>query len=291
MSGRRPLALAAALTLVACGLPGTAPPPSAAPSAAPAADPRVTRARELLKQAESEPLPTPPPPPSPRPRNWAPDPAPAFKPAEVEAIRLLEEAAAADPKRPEAHDILARLLDPHAARRHQEVQAAGKKKPPPAPPDQGIDASPARVTRAYRAAIEATPGAAPPQIEPMIAFATRVGDLDSADWAYQERIRRARENLSAGPLLAYADFLMEVRKDPLAAAEQYRNVLLWRPDDAGVKARLAGIYLELARGHLEKREYAAADSRVKEAARYVGPGSPHEATLADYRSRLSAIRR
>jgi len=290
MTDRRRLVLAAAVVLASCGIPGTSAPPPPAASPAAALDPRVARARELLKQAESEPLPVAPLPPSPRPRNWVPEPAPAFKPGEVEAVRLLEEAAAADKSRPEAHELLAQVLEPAVLRRHQEVQAAGKKKPPAPPPDQGVEASPARVSRAYRAAIEATPGAGP-LLDRLIAYATRVGDLEAADWAYQERIRRARENAGAGPLAAYGDFLLDVKKDPLAAAEQYRNVVLWTPGDTRVKGRLTGIYLDMARAHFEKQEYAAAESRVKEAAKYVVAGSPEEATLAAYRSRLANIRR
>ena len=296
MTDRRRLALAAALALASCEIPGTSPPPPPPASPVAAVDPRVVRARELLKQAESEPLPAAPLPPTPRPRKWVPEPAPAFKPGEVEALRLLEEAIAADKRRPEAHALLAQALEPAVLRRHQEVQAAagkaGKRKapPPPAPPDQGIDASPGRVSRAYRAGIEAAPGEGP-LIDRLIAFATRVGDLEAADWAYQERIRRARENATAGPLAAYGDFLLEVKKDPLAAAEQYRNVVLWTPGDTRVKGRLTAIYLDLARGHFEKQEYAAAESRVKEAAKYVVAGSPEEATLSAYRSRLASIRR
>jgi hypothetical protein len=290
MRDRRRLALAAALALASCEMPGTSAPPPSPPPAVAAPDPRVERARELLKQAESEPLPAAPLPPSPRPRKWVPEPAPAFKASEVEAVRQLEAAVAADPGRPEAHDLLAQALEPAVLRRREEEQAAGPKKPLPPPPDQGIDASPARVSRAYRAAVEATPGDGP-IIDRMIAFATRVGDLEAADWAYQERIRRARENASAGPLAAYGDFLLDVKKDSLAAAEQYRNVLLWTPGDARVKGRLAAIYLDLARGHFEKQEYAAAESRVKEAAKYVEPGSPEAATLAAYRARLTNIRR
>lgn len=282
----------AALVAVGCG-PG-APAPQPGTSAPPAPeDGRVRRARELLKQAEAAPLPTPPPPPSPLPRGWVPVPAPDFKAEEVEAIRLLEEAAAAQPRRPEAHELLARLLEPSAVRRHQRAEAArGSRKPPaPSPPDQGVDASPPRVVRAYRAAIEATPQAAP-SIEDLIAFGLKVGDLDAAEWGHRERVRRAKENTTAEPLALYGDFLLEARKDPLAAAEQYRNALIWAPEDANVRAKVAGIYLGMARDHFAKREYAAAEARLREAAKHVpDPASPQGRMLEDYRRRLAAIRR
>jgi hypothetical protein len=215
-----------------------------------------------------------------------------FKDAEVEAIRLLEAAAAADPGRPEAHEMLARLLEPRALRSHAREAAAraSRKKAPPAPPDQGIDASPARVVRAWRAAIDATPTGGD-GFDALIRFGTAVGDLDAVDWAHRERIRRAKENATAEPLAAYADFLLIARKDRLAAAEQYKNALLWSPDDAAVRDRLAGIYLEMAGEHLARREYGAAESRATEAAKYVSPGSEEARVLAGYRQRLSAIRR
>jgi hypothetical protein len=282
-----------AFALAACEIPGGTPPP---PSPSPVAveDERVRRARAALKAAEGEPLPTPEPPPSPRPRDWRPRPAPEFKPGEVEAIGLLEQAAASDVRRPEAHELLAEVLEGAALRNHETAKAARASRrrtaEPPAAPDQGVDASPARVVRAYRAAVEATPGTAERVLEKFIEFAVRVEDYDAADWAHQERIRRARENASAGPLERYGDFLFTVRRDPLAAAQQYRNLLLWRPDDARVRERLAGIHLEAARGHIEKKQWAAAETQVTEAAKYVDPGAPSAAVLADYRSRLASIR-
>jgi hypothetical protein len=283
-------ALVAVLLAAGCGqgpAPAAPPPPSAAPE-----DPRVAQARALLQRAETVPLPTPEPPPSPLPRGWTPAPAPEFKPEEVEAIRLLEAAAAASAGRPEAHEMLARILEPRAIRAHEREAAAraSRKKAPPAPPAQGVDASPARVAREWRAAIEASPVAGD-QIDALMRFATAVGDKDAIEWAHQETIRRGKENASAEPLAAYGDFLLASRKDPIAAAEQYRNALLWSPEDAAVKAKLADVYLALARAHLERQEFAAAESRVEEAAKYAAPGSEQARAVAGYRERLSAIRR
>ena len=280
-----------AIASVFAGCRGATPQSEAA--APPAAEnPLVVRAREALKRAESAPLPTPLLPPSPLPRGWKPQPAPELKPEEIEAIRLLEQAAAAQPGQREAHELLARVLEPSALRQHERaVQARGKKTPPPAPPGQGVDVSPARVARAYRAAVEADPSTTD-LIDPLIAFASRVDDLDAMDWAHQELIRRAREKDTTTPRVRYADFLRERRGDVLAAAEQYRGALMWAPDDAATRAKLADIYLALAKEHYAKREFAGMEVRLGEAAKFVGdPASPQGRMLADYQQRLSAIRR
>ena len=77
----------------------------------------------------------------------------------------------------------------------------------------------------------------------------------------------------------------------LAAAEQYRGALMWAPEDAAIRAKLADIYLTLAKAHYDKREYAGAEARLVEAAKFVDKDSPQGRTLADYQQRLSAIRR
>jgi hypothetical protein len=251
----------------------------------------VQQARALLRLAGTEPLPTPLPPPSPLPKGWKPGPAPVFKPSEIEAVRLLEQAVGRDAKQAAAHELLAGVLEPQAIREHDRLAAVrGTKKPPsPAPPDQGIDASPARVARAYRAAAEATTG--PGALEDLVRFGTRVEDLESVDWAYRELIRRARENATSVPLARYGDFLRETRKDPAAALEQYRNALVWAPDDPAIRAKAADINLGLARDLLAKQQYSAADARVQEAAKYVSdPASPQGQALEELRRRLGEIR-
>ena len=281
--------MAAASVLAGCQ--GAAPQNGA--TAPPAADnPLVVQARDALKRAESAPLPTPLPPPAPLPKGWKPPPVPELKPEEIEAIRLLEQAVAAQPGRREAHELLARVLEPWAVRQHERAVAArGKKTPPPAPPDQGVDLSPARVARAYRAGVEADQSTTD-LIDPLIAFASKVDDLDTMDWGYQELIRRAREKDTTTPRVRYADFLRERRGDPLAAAEQYRGALMWAPDDTATRAKLADLYLGLAKEHYAKREYAAAAVRLGEATKFVvDPASPQGRMLEDYRQRLAAIRR
>lgn len=284
------LALAAAGTLTACG--ASAPPQAAPPAATESESALVTQARDLIRQADSAPLPTPLPPPSPLPKGWKPQPAPELKPEEIEAIRLLEQAAAADPGKRPAQELLARVLEPAALRQHErEVAARGQKSPPPGPPDQGVDVSPARVARAYRAAIEADQ-ATVDLIDLLIAFASKVDDLDTMGWAHQELVRRAKEKDTTGPLVRYADFLRERRKDPLAAVEQYRGALLWIPTDTVIRGKVADIYLTLAKESYDRSEYAGMEVRLTEAAKYVDdPASPRGRMLADYRQRLTSIRR
>jgi len=281
----------AAASVSAGGCRGTA--PQSEPAAPPPAESAlVAQARDALKRAESAPLPTPLPLPSPLPKGWKPQAAPELKPEEIEAIRLLEQAAAAEPGQHQPHELLARVLEPYALRQYERALAArGKKTPPPEPPDQGVDLSPARVARAYRAGIEADPGASD-LIDPLIAFASKVDDLDTMDWAYQEVIRRAKEKDTVRPRVRYGDFLRERRVDVLAAAEQYRGALMWAPDDAAIRAKLADLYLALARQHYLQRQYAGAELRLGQAAKFVGdPASPQGRMLEDYRQRLSAIRR
>ncbi len=286
------LSILAIASIVLAGCGGTAPPSAPPPSPAPTENPAVGQARALLKQAESAPLPTPLPPPSPLPRGWKPQPAPELKPEEIEAIRLLEQAAAADPRRRPAHEMLARTLERVALGQHErEVAARGKKTPLPGPPDQGVDVSPARVARAYRAAIEGD-AAAVDLFDPLIAFASQADDLDTMDWAYRELIRRVKEKDMTGPLVRYADFLLERRRDPLAAAEQYRGALLWMPEDRVTRGKVADIYLRLAKEDYDRSAYAGAEVRLGEAAKFVDdPQSPQGRVLADYRQRLATIRR
>jgi hypothetical protein len=267
-------------------------PPAAAPSAE---DPLVQQARTVLRRADAEPLPTPLPPPSPMPKGWKPGPAPVFKPSEIEAVRLLEQAVAKDPKQAAAHELLGRILEPQAIREHDRLAVAkgASRRPPspsPAPPDQGIDASPARVARAYRAAAEAT-ATGSGALDALIQFGTRVGDLDAVDWAFRELIHRARENATAVPLARYGDFLRDQKKDVAGALEQYRNALIWAPDDPEIRAKAADIDLGLARELLAKQQYSAADARLQEAAKYVSdPASPQGQALAEMRRKLAEIR-
>ncbi|HUG53800.1 MAG TPA: hypothetical protein VMR21_09365 [Vicinamibacteria bacterium] len=248
--------------------------------------------RVWAKKAETAPLPTPPPPPSPLPRGWEPPPTPELKPEEVEAARLYERAIAARPDHGAAHLALAQLLAPHAARRHDAAEdAARSKRPPPADPDLPVDLGSDRVIRAYQLAIQADPADAAP-VEELIRFGKRVGRMDAAEAGFKELVQRKKERETAEPLARYGDFLVEDKKDPLAAIEQYRQVLIWRPDDDVIRGKVAGIYLAMAAEAFGRQQYAVSDAHLKDAAPYITDrGSAQGQTLADYRERLRRIRR
>lgn len=245
------------------------------------------------KKAEAAPLPTPPPPTGPLPRNWEPPPAPEYKEEEIRAADLFARALAARPNHARAHLALADLLAPHAARRHdQEKEAAAKKKPgkaTPAAPPPPVDASTDRVIRSYMSAMQdGGPAAA---IEGIIKFGRRVERHDAAEAGFQELIKRAKEAEVAQPLERYGDFLIQDKKDPAAAQEQYRQALIWRPDDDALRGKLADIYIELGKGYYANRQFSLADTNFKEASRWVTDRSSERArTVEDYQNRLKGIR-
>ena len=252
---------------------------------------------EWVRKAETAPLPTPPPLLSPLPKGALPPPAPEFKPEEVQAVSSFEKAIADRPNDPRPHLALAELLGPHAVHRQEQLeQAAWKKKPargkpappPPLPDSGGIDYSVERIVREYRAAIEDDPSSRAP-VEALVTFAVHVKDLDAAEGALQELVRRVKE--SPEPFLRYGDFLVDVKKDPDGAIEQYRQALIWTPDDEATRAKVAGIYLGMGSAAFTQKQYAIAQSRFNEAAKYVtDKGSPQGLKLQDYQARLREIR-
>jgi tetratricopeptide (TPR) repeat protein len=252
---------------------------------------------EWARKAETAPLPTPPPLAAPLPKGAVPPPAPEFKPEEIQAVSSFERAIAASPDDPRPHLALARLLAPHAVHRQEaEEQAAwrkparGKKAPPPPPtPDPGgVDFSVDRIVRAYEAAIEKDPVARAP-VEALVDFAVRVKRLDAAEAALQELVKRVKE--SPEPFLRFADFMLTVKKDPEGAIEQYRQALIWSPDDEATRAKVAGIYIDMGAEAYAKKQYAIAQSRFVDAAKYVtDKSSPQGLKVQDYMARLREIR-
>ena len=243
------------------------------------------------KKAETAPLPTPPPVESPLPRGVPPPPAPEFKPEELKAIACLEAAAQGRPDHAAAHMALADLLAPHALRRYQRVReaATGKGKPemvvlPDTPVDVGVD----RVARVYRAAVLADPTGREP-VEKLIAFAEPAERLADAEHGYREMIGRVRER--AEPFARYGDFLANLRKDPDAAIEQYRQALIWEPANEATRNKVAEIYLNRGIAHFERQQYALAESQLKEAQKYATDReSELGRRLARYTARLREIR-
>jgi tetratricopeptide (TPR) repeat protein len=244
------------------------------------------------RKAESAPLPTPPPPPSPMPRGWQAPPTPELKPEEIEAARLYERAIAARPESAAAHLALARLLAPHAAHRYDRAEDAARNKRPPTPaPELPVDISADRVIRAYQFAMQADPASTVP-VDEIIRFGRRVGRLDAAETGFKEMVRRKKEAETAEPLARYGDFLAQDKKDPQGAIEQYRQVLIWRPDDDATRGKVAGIYLAMAADAFGRQQYAVASDYLNDASKYITDRSSAQArTLDDYRARLKSIRR
>lgn len=249
----------------------------------------VLQGRAWARKAQTAPLPTPPPPVAPLPRGAEPARAPEFKPEELKALEYFERAAAAEPREWQAHLGVADLLGPHAVRRYeaavgQKHRPASPAGPVPGEPDWSVE----RILRAYQQAVQVREGD-PAPVEALIAFGTRVGRAVEVDEAFKELIRRKREDPE--PLVRHGDFLAKVINDPERAVAQYQQALIWRPDDAAIKARLADIYLGLAGEHLKKREYMGAQVNVQASRRYVtDPLSPQGQLLRSYEQQLQDVR-
>ncbi len=239
-------------------------------------------------KAEKAPLPTP------APGAAA---APEWKPEEIRAVDLFERTLEARPDHAAAHLALGQLLAPHAvARAEREAAAAaaqarrrkGKAVDAPALPLEGPDASPERVVREFQRAAQADP-AGKAAVEALIAFATRAGRLGDAEAGFQELLKREREKPE--PFVLYGDFLREQRQDADGAIAQYRQALIWRPDDDTTRGKIADIYIGMARTHVDAREYATADARLREAEKYItDKSSPQAQRLQEQQAFLAQIR-
>jgi len=248
--------------------------------------------RVWARKAESAPLPTPPPAPSPAPAGWQAPPTPELKTEEVRAAQLYEKAIAAKPDSPGPHLGLAQLLAPHAAHLHDLAEEAAKhKKPAPATADLPVDVSVDRVIRAYQFAMQADPTGSVP-VDELVRFGRRVGRLDAAEAGFAEMVHRKKEAETAEPLARYGDFLAEEKKDPMGAIEQYRQVLIWKPDDDATRNKVAAIYLKMAAESFAAQQYAIADDRLKDASKYITDRTSAQGqTLAEYQNKLHSIRR
>lgn len=252
--------------------------------------------RIWAKKAEAAPAPLPPVPTEPLPRGAQPPAAPEFKAEELTAVELFERALAAQPTQWEARLELGRLLIPHAVRRHDlDQEAAARKKgarksPPPALESRAsVDFSVDRVLRELEgAARDEKQGSS--AVEVLIEFASRVGRVEAAEAGFQELLRRMREKTE--PMVRYGDFLLNVKRDPRAAIDQYRQALIWKPDQDAVRSKIADIYLAQAAGYLTAQQWASADGQLHEAGKYItDKSSPQAATLESYREKLLGIRR
>jgi hypothetical protein len=185
-----------------------------------------------------------------------------FKPEELTALGFFERAVAARPDHAAAQLAIAELLAPHALSRvSADRDRGGSPAPPPA---AGPDASPERVLRQYADAMQADP-AATESGEALIRFAVAAGRLAEADGAFQELLRRKREDPDL--LVRYGDFLAGPRGTPEAALAQYAQALIWRSSDAATRAKMVDIHLRAAAAHLSAQEYAGAEARLGAARR------------------------
>jgi tetratricopeptide (TPR) repeat protein len=201
-----------------------------------------------------------------------------------------------------AHLALAELLTPHAIRRYDRqresaARSSGKRRrgkaaePPPAAPEgdaQGVDYSVERVVRAYEFAARSE-DAGRAGADGLIAFGIRVGRIDAAESGFRHLLEKVKENPE--PLIRYGNFLLEQKKDGDAAIEQYRQALIWKPDDEATRLRIASIYLARGKQHFDSQQFGVAEEEFKQAAKWVAPGSAEAELLRGYQSRLLEIRR
>jgi tetratricopeptide (TPR) repeat protein len=222
-------------------------------------------------------------------RAWAgkaaattPAPDGTLGPEEVQALDFLERAVAAEPNHADAHLAIGNLLAPHVRSTDGVEGTTGT---PAGTPGSGVGA--ARVLQAYGAAVQADP-ADTASVEALIRFATRVGRPREAEAGFQELVRRDRENPDV--LVRFGDFLTGPGQDPEAALGVYAQALIWRPDDTVTRLKIADIHLEAARGHVERREFVAAEARLREARKFVvDPASPQARTLREVESDLADL--
>jgi tetratricopeptide (TPR) repeat protein len=262
------------------------------------ADTLYLMGRLSAKKAVTAPLPTPPPALSP---GGPLPPAPEFKPEEIQAVSFYEKAVAARPDHAAAHAALAELLAPHALRRlavdkPAAPEESGKRrrgrKPPPAPaalPDTGgVDVSVDRVIRAYQFALQAdaTSAALP---EALIGFSLQAGRIDAAEMGVKELLKRQREKPE--PLIRYGDFLLNYKQDQEGAIEQYRQALIWKPDDDATRTKIADIFLTRGIDRFNHQQFASAEQEFAQAGKWITDRtSPQAQRLTDYQNRIREIR-
>jgi len=223
--------------------------------------------RAWAGKAQAAPVPTP----VPGSRGWAP-----MKPEESQALAFFERAVAARPDLAAAHLGIADLLAPLAlAAARRGGAAAG-------------NSTVGRVLESYGRAIQADP-AGTAAVESMIRFAIAAGRVAEADSAFQELVRRRREDPDV--LVRYGDFLAGPGRNAEGALAQYSQELIWRPDDTATRLKVADIHLTAAATLLAAREYAAAEARLRDARRFVAdPASTEAARLREMEGRLREIR-
>jgi len=252
------------------------------------------------KRAEAAPLPTPDPATVAGGSGGAFAAAPEFKPEELRAVESFEKALSAHPNHAGANLALGDLLAPHALRRLEAQRArdaAAKGRPRKGQardaavtlvPVSTVDASPERVIRVYQAALQADPGRTP--ADRLISFAVPAGRLDAAEAAHHELLLRVKER--AEPYALYGDFLAMQKKDLDGAIDQYRQALIWKPDDEDTRRKLADIHLTRGVEYYGRQEFTRAVIEFKESEKYVTDRDSEQGRrLQTYLTRMKEIRR
>jgi hypothetical protein len=210
-----------------------------------------------------------------------------LKSEEQQALSFFDRAAAANPNLALAHLGIAEILAPYALRAVVSSPPSRRGRPADATPPVASEATPERVIQAYRRAAQADTTSIP-IVDGWIDFTRKAGRLEEADAAFQELLRRDKEN--AAPFVRYGDFLAVEKKDGVAAIAQYAQALIWRPSDTEARAKIADIYLAEAQSHYDHKEYATAEARLADAKRYVDPGTPQRQSYDAQTARLAALR-
>jgi tetratricopeptide (TPR) repeat protein len=224
--------------------------------------------RAWAGKARAAPVPTPAP-------GASPSDAPPLKPEEGKALGFFERATALRPDHAAAHLALGDLLAPRAIVATRRSGGASPRE---------VE----RVLRAYGDAMQADP-AGTGSVEAMIRFASAIGRVAEADAAFEELVRRRREDPAV--LVRYGDFLAGAARNPEGALARYAQALIWRPEDTETRLKMASIHLAAASTLLGERQYAAAEARLRDARRFaVDPSSPEAARLRELEARLRDIR-
>jgi hypothetical protein len=199
----------------------------------------------------------------------------------VQALAFYERATAARPDHAGAHLAIAQLLAAHA------LVGAGARVGG-ARAGERADTSVDRVLRSFGDAVQADP-AGILAVEEMIRFAMAAGRVSAAEGGFQELVRRRREDPEV--LVRYGDFLAGPAGDADGALARYAQALIWRPDDTATRVKMAEIHLAAASALLVKLQYAAAETRLRDARRFVvDPASPQAARLRELEGRIRDIR-
>jgi tetratricopeptide (TPR) repeat protein len=208
-----------------------------------------------------------------------------LRPEERQALDFYERAAAAEPGLAEAHRAIGDLLAPHVLARLAAPAPRGAHEGSlPAPREASVDGVLAAYGQAVQANLQDTAA-----LQALIGFALRTGRTREAEEGFEELVRRDREDPDV--LVRFGDFLAGPGGQPEEALSRYAQALIWRPDDVATRTKMADIHLEAARRHLDRREYQAAERRLREVEKLVSnPNSAEAARIREIKAAISEVR-